>query len=98
MANYPDFEELYETFENLGGFHVNVKLSNVALAPAQTRLLLTGLQLPVFAKRRRAGAEGDDEAAEESSGAGAPADAADAAAGSSQGSSTDGSASAVQAQ
>ncbi len=53
MANFPDFEELFETFEGLGGMHVNIVMDNVARRPQRTLALLTGLQLPVFARRRR---------------------------------------------
>lgn len=54
MVNFPDFEEQFEIFENLGALHVSVNLANVSRAPtARAQLLLTGLQLPILSKVRR---------------------------------------------
>jgi ribosomal protein L5 len=56
MSNLPDFAEMYETFENLGSLDVNLVLSGVAKRPGRSRVLLTGLQLPVLARRHQVGA------------------------------------------
>jgi hypothetical protein len=52
MVNFPDFEEQFEIFENLGSLHVSINLVNVSRAPARAQLLLTGLQLPILSKVR----------------------------------------------
>jgi hypothetical protein len=50
MVNFPDFEEQFEIFENLGALHVSINMRNVAKAPLRSQLLLTGLQLPILNK------------------------------------------------
>lgn len=58
-AGLPDFEEMYETFEGVGGVDVGFVLRNAApKKPGRSRLLLTGLQVPVVAQRYRAGGAG----------------------------------------
>lgn len=61
MANFPDYEEMFETFEELGGMHVSIVMDNVARRPERTQLLLTGLQLPVFAKRIKMSGKDEEE-------------------------------------
>ena len=53
MVNFPDYEEMFETFENLGSLDVSLVLRNVAKRPGRSRVLLTGLQLPVLARRHQ---------------------------------------------
>lgn len=52
MVNFPDFEEQFEIFENLGSLHVSINMANVARYPERSRLLLTGLGLPILHKVR----------------------------------------------
>lgn len=54
MINFPDFEEQFEVFENLGSLHVSINMRNSS--KQRSMLLLTGLQLPVLPAKRRAGA------------------------------------------
>ncbi len=51
MVNLPDYEEMFETFENLGSLDVNLTLRGVAKKAGRSRVLLTGLQLPVLARK-----------------------------------------------
>lgn len=84
MANFPDFEEQFEIFENLGSLHVSINLANVSAAPERSRLLLTGLQLPILHKVKGAdaaaaeegeeGNEGDEEEADSSDDDGSDSD------------------------
>lgn len=57
--NFPDFEEQFEVFENLASMNVNIALDNTAKKPARTQLLLTGLQLPVLPRKKRAKEDGE---------------------------------------
>lgn len=52
LINFPEFEEQYEIFESLGSLHVSVQMQPKGKKAAWSQLLLTGLQLPVLAKRR----------------------------------------------
>lgn len=66
MVNFPDFEEQFEIFENLGSLHVSINLANVSRAPARAQLLLTGLQMPILSKvKGSAAAAADGQEAEE---------------------------------
>jgi ribosomal protein L5 len=53
MVNLPDFEEMYETFENLGALDVGLVLRGAARRRGRSQLLLTGLQLPVLARKHQ---------------------------------------------
>jgi hypothetical protein len=60
MVNFPDFEEQFEIFENLGALHVSINMANVSRAPNRAQLLLTGLQLPILPAKAAAAEEGDE--------------------------------------
>lgn len=74
MVNLPDYEEMFETFENLGSLDVNLTLRGVAKKGGRSRVLLTGLQLPVLARKAQVdggkgeGGEGAEGAAQEGEG------------------------------
>jgi ribosomal protein L5 len=53
MVNLPDYEEMFETFENLGALDVNLTLSGVARRPGRSRVLLTGLQVPLLERKHQ---------------------------------------------
>jgi hypothetical protein len=55
MVNFPDFEEQFELFEELGALHVSINMAGVSRAHARSQLLLTGLQLPILNKVRGEG-------------------------------------------
>lgn len=76
MINFPDYEEAFETFENLGSMQVTIVMDNVQKQRERSRVLLTGLQVPLFTKRKRVGDDDQDD----ESGGGAAASAAAAAA------------------
>lgn len=74
MVNFPDFEEQFEIFENLGALHVSINIANATRgskrgsgSSSRSQLLLTGLQLPILNKKKGAaaadGAGGDAAAA-----------------------------------
>lgn len=66
MVNFPDFEEQFEIFENLGALHVSINMANVSRAPNRGQLLLTGLQLPILPAKGAAAAEEGGQGAESS--------------------------------
>ncbi len=51
MINFPDFEEQFEIFENLQSLHVSVNLTNTQGHKGRSQLLMTGLQLPMLARK-----------------------------------------------
>jgi hypothetical protein len=67
MVNFPDFEEQFEIFENLGALHVSINMANVSRVPNRGQLLLTGLQLPILPAKGAAAAEGEEEEGADSS-------------------------------
>jgi ribosomal protein L5 len=58
MVNLPDYEEMFETFEALGGLDVNLTLRGVARRPGRSRALLTGLQVPLLARKHQVDTSG----------------------------------------
>ena len=55
MINFPDFEEMFETFEALTSMHVTVVMQNVSKRPKRSQLLMTGLQMPLLTQRKTVG-------------------------------------------
>lgn len=51
IINFPDFEEQFEIFENLQSLHVSVNLANTQGHKGRSQLLMTGLQLPMLARK-----------------------------------------------
>lgn len=51
MINFPDFEEQFEIFENLQSLHVSINLANTQGHKGRSQLLMTGLQLPMLARK-----------------------------------------------
>ena len=78
MINFPDYEDAFETFENLGSMQVSVVMDNVSRRPARSRTLLTGLQVPLFARKKRVGDDDDGAGGDGGAGGGGAAQAADA--------------------
>lgn len=68
MINFPDFEEQFEIFENLQSLHVSVNMANTQGHKGRSQLLMTGLQLPMLAKKGEA-LEVPDQAAGDQPGA-----------------------------
>lgn len=59
LINFPDFEEQFEIFENLQSLHVSVNLANTQGHKGRSQLLMTGLQLPMLAKKGEVLGEAD---------------------------------------
>jgi ribosomal protein L5 len=54
MVNLPDFEDMYETFENVGALDVDVALRGARRRRRErSQVLLTGLQLPVLVRKHQ---------------------------------------------
>lgn len=77
MVNLPDYEEMYETFENLKGLDVTLVLGRVGRKPLRpATVLLTGLQLPVKTRKRKVDSAGGAGGGAGAEGGGAEAGAA----------------------
>ena len=64
MINFPDFEEQFEIFENLQSLHISINMANTQGHKGRSQLLMTGLQLPMIAKKGAGlGGQGSDQAA-----------------------------------
>ena len=64
MINFPDFEEQFEIFENLQSLHISINMANTQGHKGRSQLLMTGLQLPMLAKKGAGlGDQGSDQAA-----------------------------------